>query len=104
VFHREGRPIGDFHRVWSTACEEAGLPGLLFHDFRRSAVRNMGRSGRVRPAVAMRITGHETDSMWRRYRIVDESDIEQALGSHAGVRPPAGGRDNTAEGRRDPGA
>lgn len=79
VFHRDGRPIGDFRKAWATACDEAGMPGLLFHDFRRSAARNMDRSGRVRPTVAMRITGHETDSMWKRYRIVDEDDIEQAL-------------------------
>jgi hypothetical protein len=39
----------------------------------------MDRSGQVRPTVAMRITGHETDSMWERYRIVDEDDIERAL-------------------------
>jgi hypothetical protein len=36
----------------------------------------MDRSGRLRPTVAVRITGHETDSMWRRYRIADASDIE----------------------------
>ena len=41
--------------------------------------RNMDRSGRVSPAVAMKITGRATDSMWRRYRIVDEDDIERAL-------------------------
>ncbi len=79
VFHREGRPVGDFRKVWKTACEAAGMPGLLFHDFRRSAARNMDRTGRVRPTVAMQITGHETDAMWKRYRIVDEDDIEQAL-------------------------
>jgi hypothetical protein len=55
------------------------MPGLIFHDLRRSAARNMDRSGQVRPTVAMRITGHETDSMWKRYRIVDEDDIERAL-------------------------
>jgi len=79
VFHRSGRPIGDFRKAWETACDNAGVPGLHFHDLRRSAARNMDRTGRVSPAVAMKITGHATDSMWRRYRIVDEDDIERAL-------------------------
>jgi len=78
VFHRDGRPIGDFRKAWATARERAGLPGLLFHDFRRSAARNLRRAG-VAPDVAMKITGHETDSMWRRYSVVKEDDIEAAL-------------------------
>ncbi len=39
----------------------------------------MDRTGRVSSTVAMKITGHATDSMWRRYRIVDEDDIERAV-------------------------
>jgi len=78
VFHRQGRPIVDFRDAWATATGAAGVSGLMFHDLRRSAVRNMDRSG-VSQVVAMRITGHKTDSVYRRYRIVDEADIERAL-------------------------
>jgi integrase len=79
VFHRDGKPIGDFRKAWATACDKAGMSGLHFHDFRRSAARNLRRAQGVGPEVGMKITGHETDAMWRRYSIVDESDIEQAL-------------------------
>jgi integrase len=79
VFHRGGRPIVDFRDAWAEACRAAKMPGLLFHDLRRSAVRNMEKSGAVTQAVAMKITGHKTDSVYRRYRIVDEADIERAM-------------------------
>jgi hypothetical protein len=45
---------------------------------RRSAGRNLPRAG-IGPEVGMKITGQETPSMRRRYSIVDENDIEQAL-------------------------
>src|SRR5205809_785299 len=41
------------------------------------AVWNLSRAG-VREQVAMRITGHKTASMYRRYRIVDERDLREA--------------------------
>jgi len=77
VFHREGQPIGDFRKAWKRACKEAGASGLLVHDLRRCAARNLSRAG-VPREVAMKITGHKTESMYRRYRIVDERDIKEA--------------------------
>jgi integrase len=78
VFHRYGRPITSLRRAWTTACKKAGLPRLLPHDLRRSAVRDLGRSGASRSA-AMRLTGHETEAVYRRrYAIVAENDLREA--------------------------
>ena len=77
VFHHQGSQIGDFRKAWKRACKEAGVSGLLVQDLRRCAARNLSRAG-VPREVAMKITGHKTESMYRRYRIVDERDIKEA--------------------------
>jgi integrase len=78
VFHQDGHPIGEFRKTWAAACRAAGVAGTLFHDLRRSAVRNMDRAG-VSQSVAMALSGHETASVYRCYRIVAEDDLRQAL-------------------------
>ena len=104
VFHLGGKKIADFRKAWLTACIETGLgkmvcrkcgyegadrscgkcgiatrySGKIFHDFRRTASRNMIAAG-VPQAVAMKITGHRTDSMFRRYAIVNEEQKREAL-------------------------
>ncbi|MBI4490397.1 MAG: site-specific integrase [Deltaproteobacteria bacterium] len=77
VFHHQGQKIGDFKKAWKTACKRSGLEGTLVHDLRRCAARNLSRAG-VHEQVAMNITGHKTNSMYRRYRIVDERDLREA--------------------------
>lgn len=78
VFHQDGRPIGDFRKAWDSACKKAELPGKLFHDFRRTAARNMRRAG-VPEKLCMEITGHKTRAMFDRYNITDERDLREAM-------------------------
>jgi integrase len=82
VFHWRGKAIRKLRRCWQSACKAAGLRDRLLHDFRRTAVRNLIRAG-VQQAIAMKITGHRTDSIFRRYLIVDEELLAQATGAVA---------------------
>jgi integrase len=93
VFHVSGKPVNKntFGKRWRQACVDAGLGrrvknengvvayvGMHFHDFRRTAARNMIRAG-VPQSIAMRVTGHETDAMFIRYDITDNRDKLAAL-------------------------
>jgi integrase len=97
VFHREGHRIKDIRGIWNKACRETGLgygyrlsdkyaakwmekglpAGPTFHDFRRTAVMNMTNAG-VPRNIAMKISGHKTESIYERYDIDSKRGYDDA--------------------------
>lgn len=84
VFHRHGRPVRSYARAWRAACERAGHVGRLVHDLRRTAVRNLERAG-VSRSVAMKLTGHKTEAVYRRYAITSAADLAEGVAKLAAL-------------------
>ncbi len=78
--NRRGRVFyqGSFRRSWARACERAGYEGLLVHDLRRSAIRNLRESG-VPESIIMLISGHRTTAVFHRYSIASTEDLHRAM-------------------------
>jgi integrase len=90
-FRGDGRVFvtKNFRREWNRACAQTGFgkktgkewyqyKGLIPHDLRRSAARNLVRAG-VDMTTAMKITGHRTLDIFLRYNIVSTVDLHEAM-------------------------
>lgn len=88
---RSGDGIIDFHNAWDVALKDAGIEFYeyvedgqkkrqkrIFHDFRRTAIRNLVRQG-VSENIVMLISGHESRSVFDRYNIRDPRATRSAL-------------------------
>jgi integrase len=73
---KPGDQVRDFEKTWKAAVKRAGYDGLLFHDLRRSAIRNMRKAKISTPGI-MKISGHKTISTFLRYDIIDRADVKE---------------------------
>ena len=69
--------IKDFRGSWKNTSKAAGVVGRIPHDLRRTAVRNLDRAGVARSA-AMKMTGHRTEAVYRRYAITEAAMLREA--------------------------
>jgi integrase len=77
VFLVNGKSVHSIKTAFKAACRRATLQGFRFHDFRHTAVTNMRRAG-IDHLTIMRITGHKTLEVFKRYNSFLEGDLKDA--------------------------
>ena len=77
VFLVNGKSVSSIKTAFKAACRRAKIEGFRFHDFRHTAVTNMRRAG-IDHLTIMRITGHKTLEVFKRYNSFLESDLKEA--------------------------
>jgi integrase len=115
IFHHNGKPIGSFRKAWKTACVAVGpgrfvkndkgekkYEGIIVHDLRRSCVRHLIQAG-VGEKLAMQLTGHKTRSVFDRYHIVSDADLQEASERHQAYlgKAETGTDDGRPDGHRE---
>jgi integrase len=77
VFTCNGQRLKSIKRVFTLVRQETGITNAVFHDFRHTATTNLRRAG-VDSLTAMKITGHKTMAVFKRYNTIDEQDLKAA--------------------------
>jgi len=79
VFTYKGNSMAEMKRSFTTACQRAGIEGFTFHDLRHTFNTNAYRAGVPIPTI-MKITGHKSIAMFRRYTTISPEDLKEAIG------------------------
>ncbi|WP_447983824.1 tyrosine-type recombinase/integrase [Nitrospira sp. Nam74] len=82
VFLYKGKPWKSPRTAYLAACRRAGIQatgkeGLHIHDFRHTASTNLRRAG-VDTMTAMKVVGHKSEQMHRRYNQITPDDLKEA--------------------------
>jgi integrase len=77
AFTRNGQRVKSIKRVFVRLRQQTGITNTVFHDFGHTATTNLRRAG-VDALTAMKITGHKTMAVFKRYNTIDEQDLKVA--------------------------
>jgi site-specific recombinase XerD len=77
VFTHDGRPVKSIKRVFARVRQQTGITNTVFHDYCHTAPTNLRRAG-MDALTAVKITGHKTMAVFKRYNTIDEQDLKAA--------------------------